>query len=141
MSDPELNPIDFARAEEQLKQERETFQLYKAQSARWFLLRLSVGYTSVLALVVILGVCTYILMNATIFPVSVTTAAGAALFGDVVGVVATIWKVVLSPGTVASLTPVTRAPPRSRVGQGIDKTRRVPEAAPNAVGVTDVPSS
>src|SRR5436305_1871144 len=102
------DPIEFARAEEQLRQERETFEHHKALAARWFLLRLSVGYTSVAALVIVLGVCVYILMRTDAFPVNVVTAAGATLFGDVMGLVATIWKVVLSPGTVASLTPTTQ---------------------------------
>ena len=108
------NPIEFARAEEQLRQERETFEHQKAQSARWFVLRLSVGYTSVAALVIVLGVCVYILMRTDVFPNTVVTAAGVTLFGDVVGLVATIWKVVLSPGTVASLTPTTKSEMRLR---------------------------
>jgi len=108
------DPIEFARAEEQLRQERETFEHQKAQSARWFLLRLSVGYTSVAALVMVLGVCVYILMRTDTFPASVVAAAGATLFGDVVGLVATIWKVVLSSGTVASLTPTTQSIMRPR---------------------------
>jgi len=111
------DPIEFARAEEQLRQERETFEQQKAQAARWFLLRLSVGYTSVAALVMVLGVCVYTLMRTDVFPASVVTAAGATLFGDVVGLVATIWKVVLSPGTVASLTPVTQTVSRPNVGR------------------------
>lgn len=108
------DPIEFARAQEQLRQERETFEQQKVQSARWFLLRLSVGYASVLALVLVLGICVYILMNTKIFPTSVVTAAGATLFGDVVGLVATIWKVVLGPGTVGALAPVTSTATRTK---------------------------
>jgi len=111
------DPVEFARAEEQLRQERETFEQQKAQAARWFVLRLSVGYTSVAALVIVLGVCVYVLMRTDVFPTNVVTAAGVTLFGDVVGLVATIWKVVLSPGTVASLSPVTLSVPRARVAR------------------------
>ena len=115
MSEVWLSQIDFMRAEEQLRQERATFELQKSQSARWFVLRLVVGYTSVIALITVLAVCVYILMRSDIFPSTVTTAAGATLFGDVVGLVATIWKVVLNPGTTAPLAPVTTSPisPRS----------------------------
>jgi hypothetical protein len=110
------DPIEFARAEQQLRQEQDTFEQQKSHAARWFLLRLSVGYTSVAALVIVLGLCVYILMRTDAFPTAVITAAGATLFGDVVGLVATIWKVVLSPGTVASLTPVTQSNIRQRPG-------------------------
>jgi hypothetical protein len=102
------NSIEFLRAEEQLRQERETFEQQRMHGARWFLLRLAVGYTSVAALVVVLAVCIYILMRNDLFPISVVTAAGATLFGDVIGLVATIWKVVLNPGTVPTLAPVTK---------------------------------
>jgi hypothetical protein len=115
------DPIEFARAEEELRQERETFEQQKSQTARWFLLRLSVGYTSVAALVIVLAVCVYILMRTDVFPSSVVTAAGATLFGDVLGLVATIWKVVLSQGTVASLTPVTHSISRSRSGGSVTR--------------------
>lgn len=110
------NPIEYARAEEQLRQERETFEQQKSHAARWFLLRLSVGYTSVAALIIVLAICVYILFRNDSFPTSVTTAAGATLFGDVLGLVGTIWKVVLSPGTVAALSPVTGAESRQNAG-------------------------
>lgn len=99
--------IAVAREQEQLWQEHETFALRKSQSERWFALRLVVGYASVAALVLVLAVCVYILMNSSAFPPAVATAASATLFGDVIGLVATIWKVVLAPGT-AALAPVTR---------------------------------
>jgi hypothetical protein len=107
MSNEPLDPIELARAEEQLRQERETFEHQKVQSARWFLLRLSVGYTSVVALVSALSLCLYILLRSDIFPDKVVIAAGAGLFGDILGLVATVWKVVFNPGTVAALRPVT----------------------------------
>lgn len=65
------------------------------------------------ALVLVLAVCVYILMNTKAFPPTVATAASATLFVDVVGLVATIWKVVLAPGT-AALAPVTRTTPQPK---------------------------
>lgn len=105
--------IETARAREELRQELETFDHNKSQSERWFVLRLLVGYASVAALVLTLAVCVYILMNVEAFPPAVATAATATLFGDVVGLVATIWKVVLAPGT-AALAPVTRTTPQRK---------------------------
>lgn len=107
--------IEKARRREELRQENETFQLQKSQSERWFVLRLVVGYASVAALVLVLAVCVYVLMNTNVFPPAATISASAALFGDVVGLVATIWKVVLAPGT-AALAPVTRTTPPPNSG-------------------------
>jgi hypothetical protein len=107
MSDQTMDAIALARAEEQLRQERETFDENRRQGRRWFVLRLIVGYTSVLALISIMATCLYVLMNNASFPSSVVVTASATLFGDVLGLVITIWKVVINPGAAPTLTPVT----------------------------------
>ena len=110
--------ITFARAEEQLRPETETFEQQKRQAAYWFGLRLAVGYVSVAALVLIMLICFYILINNTAFPAAVVTAAGATLFGDVLGLLGSIWKIVLNPGSVGAVTPVTRVQLPKRLSGG-----------------------
>lgn len=97
-------------ADERLRQERETFDQHRTHQNRWFLLRLTMGYMSVVLLPSILVVSTYILLNHTRFPAGVVTAAGGALFVDALGLVASVWKIVLNRGFMSKLAPVTTVP-------------------------------
>ena len=108
MDHAELTPVVIARATEQLRQERETFDQAKRHEARWFILRLAMGYCAVLLLGVIMAVASYVLFDSPKFPTSVVSAAGAALFVDVVGLLAAVWKIALNPNFSARLTPVTQ---------------------------------
>lgn len=93
--------------EEQLRQEQETFNQHKAHENRWFILRLVMGYSSVFLLALILLISSYILWNHPSFPPAAVTSAGAALFGDVVGLVIAVWRVVFNPDFMTKLAPVT----------------------------------
>ena len=106
MSNPNPSPQVLLRLEEQLRQERETFDHRKLQDARWFVLRLRMGYTAAVMLPVVALACAYVLLNHPQFPASVVTSAGAALLVDVLGLVVAVWKVVLNPGSVTRLDPV-----------------------------------
>ena len=100
------------RIEERLRQERETFDQRKEQEAKWFSLRLRMGYTAAFMLPGVAIVACYILLNSASFNVTVVTSAGAALFADVLGLIAAVWKVVLNPGSVTRLEPIiTDEPP------------------------------
>lgn len=107
MTAPDLSPVVIERAIERLRQERETFNQHKAHEDRWFLLRLVMGYSSVLLLAAIMVVSSYVLLNNKLFPATVVTAAGAALFGDVLGLLVGVWKIALNPNFLAKLAPVT----------------------------------
>jgi len=111
----------IARAAEQLRQERATFEQAKRNEARWFLLRLIMGYAAVLLLAAIMIVASYVLFNAAGFPVSVLSAAGAALFVDVLGLLIAVWKIALNPHFYARLEPVTRVLPAD--SHGADERR------------------
>lgn len=50
-------PIDIAFAHERLRQRQETFNQIKAQDARWFVMRLTMGWVSVAVIVFITIVC------------------------------------------------------------------------------------
>ena len=103
----EISPVVFERAMESLRQERETFDQHKAHENRWFLLRLVRGYSSVVLLAAIMILCAYILCRSKEFSTSVVASAGAALFGDVLGLLVGVWKVALNPSFVTRLSPVT----------------------------------
>jgi hypothetical protein len=112
-SDSVSDAILAMRAEEALRQEKETFEQRKIQENKWFRLRLTVGYASIILLALIMLIASMILFDNSQFPSTVVTAAGVALFGDVLGLLIAIWKIVLNPNSAASLAPVTRTTGRS----------------------------
>jgi len=103
-----FDPVVLARANELLRQERDTFDQQKREAHTWFLLQVVVGYTSVFLLAFILAVSTYILINNKVFSATVVTSAGGAIFVDILGLLIGVWKIVLNPGSVTKLEPVTR---------------------------------
>ena len=125
MSDLDLNPIVIERAMERLRQERETFNQHKAHEDRWFALRIVMGYSSVALLFAIMALCSYISLYNTAFSSTVVASAGAALFGDVLGLLVGVWKIALNPNFLAKLVPVTSVsaePPSGTNTQLLDDT-------------------
>ena len=108
MPNGNATPIQIERAMEQLRQEREVFDQRKAQEARWFALRLVMGYSSVVLLIAVIIICGFILFNSEKFPDFTVKTAGAALFTDVVGLLISVWKIVLKPDSVTKLAPETK---------------------------------
>lgn len=104
-----LNPVIVERAAEQLRQERETFDQAKSQDQMWFVLRLVMGFSSVVLLVAVMVVSVYILFNSSLFPDKVVTAAGGSLFVDVMGMLVGVWKIALNPRSVSKLQPTTKS--------------------------------
>ncbi|MBI5304629.1 MAG: DUF3395 domain-containing protein [Chloroflexi bacterium] len=96
------------RIKERLREERETFDQHKAHENRWFLLRLVMGYSSVILLTGIMIVSSYILFNFASFSITVVSLAGAALFADTLGLIISIWKVVFNPDFMTKLAPITQ---------------------------------
>ena len=78
------------RIEEGLRQERETFDQRKEQEARWFTLRLRMGYIAALLLPGIAIACGAIVFGTEDYDGFVVRAAAAALFVDVVGLLAAV---------------------------------------------------
>lgn len=103
-----LTPIEFERAAERVRQERETFDQRKRHDNLWFILKLIMGFFSIILLAAVLIISTYILFNHTRFPISVVTSAGVALFADILGLIISVWKIVLNPQTVTRLEPVIK---------------------------------
>ena len=100
--------IDIDRAAEQIRQERETFNQRKQQDTQWFILKLVMGFFAVILLASVLIIATYILLSNNKFPASVVTSAGVALFVDILGLIISVWKIVLNPNSVTKLEPVTK---------------------------------
>ena len=99
--------IVVARAQEQLRQERETFDQKKRQDSRWFLLRLAMGWSAVVLLPAIGGISGWVIANHSHFSTGTVTLASSALFVDSLGLVLAVWRIVLGVGP-EGLAPVTR---------------------------------
>lgn len=99
--------VEFARANERLRQEAETFEELKHQSRQWFRLKLAVGITSIAALVAVLVLCGYVILTPDKFPPGVYWIAVVGLLGDILAVSTLVWKVILAPEGKATLAPVT----------------------------------
>jgi len=108
MNNKNLNPIEYERANERLRQERETFEQRKRHDHRWSILRLVMGYSSILLLGAIMYVSTYILFLYEQFPTEVVLAASVALFTDLLGLFISVYKIVLNPASGTKLEPVTK---------------------------------
>ncbi|MGB6068188.1 MAG: hypothetical protein WBG50_25555 [Desulfomonilaceae bacterium] len=108
MPNDEITPIKLERAMEQLRQEREIFDQRKKHEARWFALRLIMGYSSIILLFSVIAISAVVIFNASQMSEFTVKAAGAALFTDVVGLLISVWKVVLNPDFMAKLSPETQ---------------------------------
>jgi hypothetical protein len=103
------NPRDFEirRAEEELRQLRDAFDQKQSQEAKWFRLRLTIGYCSITLLGSILVVAYFVLYNHGKFPTFTVDSASMAVFADLIGLVVIVWKVTLNPQSTRELAPVT----------------------------------
>jgi putative flippase GtrA len=103
-----ITHIDIEKATEQIRQERETFDQRKKQDKQWFILKLVMGFFAVILLAAVLVISFYILLNNDKFPSEVVISAGGALFVDILGLIISVWKIVLNPNSITKLEPVTK---------------------------------
>src|SRR2546423_136579 len=106
----EILAVQIERATEQLRQERQIFDQRRLHEARWFYLRLVMGYSSVVLLVAVMVIASYILLKNSQFPSVVVDSAGGALFADVLGMLVGVWKIALNPNFMSQVTPITNIP-------------------------------
>jgi hypothetical protein len=99
-------PIQIQRALEQLRQERETFDQRKRQDARWFMLRMTMGGLAVIIIPTFIIICTLLISSSGVSD-TVKSLAASALLVDILGLVISVWKVVLNPASITQLSPVT----------------------------------
>jgi len=103
-----ITQIDIKKEEEKLRQESETFDQRKKQDKQWFVLKLVMGFFAVILLAAVLVISFYILLNNDKFPLEVVISAGGALFVDILGLIISVWKIVLNPNSITKLEPVTK---------------------------------
>lgn len=102
------------RAREQLRQERETFEQARSHVARWFALRLCMGYIGIVLMALVAVVSTYVILHPACYGATVLGLAGTALLVDIVSLAVSIFRLVLQQGSITALEPVTRCPTRRR---------------------------
>ena len=127
---------------EALRQERETFDQNKCHEARWFTLRLVMGYLSIPLMGVIIFISYFVLSHQKEFSGEVVAMATAALFVDVLGILTGVWKIVINPDFHTKLTPVTHVTlpsPQGEVHFGQPASNVIRGTESNAQG-SDAPS-
>ncbi|MGW1529271.1 hypothetical protein [Streptomyces sp. NPDC001588] len=107
MAELDKTTLSLMAAQEQLRQEQETFNQIKEQDAKWFRLRLAMGYVAAFLLPLICALCTWILVNHKDFTSGTVSAATVTLLVDTAGLVFSVYKVVLNKGP-QSLGPITK---------------------------------
>lgn len=107
MSIDSADAIEIESAIERLRQERETFDYHKEQNLRWFRLRLAMGYVAVVLLPTMVAISGYVLYFSASFEPIVIKSATGALFVNALGLIVTVWKIVLNPSSTTKLEPVT----------------------------------
>jgi hypothetical protein len=104
----EEGSLDKRRAAQQLSQEQATFEQAKFQDKCIFVLRMIMGVLAIVAIPVMTCICYKIIFDPH-QDVMVKRLAASALFVSIAGLVAYVWRVLLSPSSVPRLRPVTTA--------------------------------
>jgi hypothetical protein len=97
--------VGLTKAAERLRQQQETFNQKKRHDSRWFWLKLIMGYSAIFLLLTILIISCNIIYKYKEFPETIVNWAAPALFTDILGLVFTVWKVVLNPNISTKLEP------------------------------------
>lgn len=103
---------------EQLRQERETFDILKRQSTEWFKLRLMIGYVCLTLFLIVASCCAAVIFNHDAYSPGATLGANAMLFADILGMAWTILKIVMTPANISQLKPVTQVQARKLENKG-----------------------
>jgi hypothetical protein len=106
--------IALATAQQQLRQEQETFEQRKKHDARWFVVRCAIGWVAVVTLPVILIAASLIVWHHSSFDVKTVNIATTALVVDALATAGSLYKLVLGDQGKQALTPVTRSTQSSR---------------------------
>jgi hypothetical protein len=103
----------LARLEETLRQERETFNQRKKQNQNWFRLKVAMGLMALVMLPVVILICGYVLVHPEQYTPVTLGVVASTLLADLCGIIATVWRAVLSSGGSPELAPVTTVLPDS----------------------------
>jgi hypothetical protein len=72
------------------------------------MLRMTMGALAIVFIPAFMVICT-ILISRTGTPAAVKDLAASALLVDILGLIISVWKVVLNPASITQLSPVTTA--------------------------------
>lgn len=97
--------VKLTKAAEKLRQQQETFNQRKKHDSKWFWLKLIMGYSAILLLFSILVISCVIIFNYNDYPENIVNWATPALFVDILGLIFTVWRVVLKPTDSTKLAP------------------------------------
>ena len=98
----------LTKAAERLRQQQETFDQKRKPDSRWFWLKLIMGYSAIFLLLAILIISCIIIFNHKDFPERIVNWAAPSLLVDILGLIFSIWKVVLRPSDSTKLEPVIK---------------------------------
>jgi len=93
---------------QRLEQEQATFEQKKLQDARWFVLRMAMGILAMLVIPATIVICVLIISDPH-QDATVKRFAASALLVDILGLMGSVWRVILNPASVSQLAPVTAA--------------------------------
>ena len=100
-----------SRADERLRQERETFDQLKSHDAWWFRLRLLTGMVAISALIFVLFVAASVVLSPSRYIPTTVVLAAVAILADIAGLVGTMCLFVLREGS-GHLRPIVDATSR-----------------------------
>jgi len=127
--------VSNEQLQERLRQERETFDQHKTHENQWFILRLVMGSVAMILVPTIIGICVFVFLNHAVLPTAIVASASGALFVDVVGLVIAVWKIVLSPGFITKLAPVTQSAPITAVSKSTTDEPAEDEVGPEEITI------
>lgn len=118
-TDLTADAVALMRAQEQVRQERETFDYQMKQGRRWALLRITMGWIAAASLPTVVFVCWWIVSREAWMPVRVKELATGALLIDVLGLVVWVWRGVVGSSPNAPVVPVTSGAVRGAETSGL----------------------
>ena len=110
---------------ENLRQQKESFDQHKIQSQQWFRLRLIMGYIAVFLLPSIFILSAAIIFNYEKFSETVVASATATLFVDAVGIVYSIWKILLNAKFATKLVPLTEPQSKGAINNSDQPKKKI----------------
>ena len=111
------------KATQRLKQEQATFEQKKLQDARWFVLRMAMGILAMLVIPATIVICVLIISDPH-QDATVKGFAASALLVDILGLMGSVWRVILNPASVSQLAPVIAADEAPLTGSNERSTDR-----------------
>jgi hypothetical protein len=91
-----------------LEQEKICFEESRKHYNRWNILKLVLGYSAIAILICIMFICGFIIFNYTKFSDEIILSCICALFIDIVGLMVSIYKIVLKENHISEFKQTTK---------------------------------